>query len=162
MKLYIFWHYAIKETFRQKNHLSIWILSKGYISMDEKLHGREPPEIPSVWSLWVSNGTWGSNHMLNRLFGSLVLASGGQSSDPAWPADKRRALTTIEMGEILFSSNGKSGLEWGLAGWIGFHIDFESEGPAGSGFSGVWRGLWEMASAVPAQPADCPLTQDAP
>lgn len=65
--------------------------------MDEKLCGGEPPEIPSVWSLWVSNGTWGSNHMLNRLFGSLVLASGGQSSDPAWPADKGRAMTTIGM-----------------------------------------------------------------
>lgn len=30
--------------------------------------------------MWVSSGTWGSNHMLNRLFGSFVLASGGQ-----WP-----------------------------------------------------------------------------
>lgn len=39
--------------------------------MDEKIYGREPPEIPRVWSLWVRNGTWGSNHMLNRLFGSL-------------------------------------------------------------------------------------------
>ena len=28
----------------------------------------------------------------------LVLASGGRSSDPAWPADKGRALTTIGMG----------------------------------------------------------------
>lgn len=65
--------------------------------MDEKLCGGESPEIPSVWSLWVSNGTWGSNHMLNRLFGSLVLASGGQSSDPAWPADKGRTMTTIGM-----------------------------------------------------------------
>ncbi len=27
--------------------------------MDEKLHGRELPEVPNVWSLWVSNGTWG-------------------------------------------------------------------------------------------------------
>ena len=78
-------------------------MSKGLVSMDENLHGGEPPEIPSVWSLWVSNGTWGSRHMLNRLFGSLVLASGGRPSDPAWPPDKGRALTTIGMGGGFFS-----------------------------------------------------------
>lgn len=79
-------HWCIQET------------KMGEFQWMKKLHGRGPPEIPSVWSLWVSNGTWGSNHTMNRLFGSLVLASGSRSSDPAWPADKERARTIIGMG----------------------------------------------------------------
>lgn len=41
--------------------------------------------------------------MLNRLFGSLVLASGGRSSDPAWPADKREGSDHNWDGGRFFS-----------------------------------------------------------
>lgn len=76
--------------------------------MDEKLNGRGPPEILSVWSMWVRPGTWGSDHMLNRIFGSPVLASGGRSSDPSWPADKRRAAGHNWDGGVFFSLPVKS------------------------------------------------------
>lgn len=135
--------------------------------MDENLNGRGPPEIPSVWSMWVRPGTWGSDHTLNGIFGSPVLASGGRSSDPSWPADKRRAdgHNWDWRGCVLFSSSRKSSPEWGLAGWIEFSTSVSSvRNRWGQGSAAFWRGLWEEACKsaratcrLPSHPR-CPLT----
>lgn len=90
-----------QETFR-KTFSHFEFCQKGKFQWMKNSMEENPRRFPA-FDPWVSKGTSGSNHMLNRLFGSLVLASGGRSSDPTWPLDKGKALTTTGMEGGFFS-----------------------------------------------------------